>query len=164
MNLNKGDIFESRELVQGEDIDFELTSFFSEPVNPIEFKLLHKMVGKNGEEEAISIINKSYSIKTDPDIDLKTILDRKAKYHKEMVKFFKAVQQTRPRKLEDFLNETRISCVDEYAGLEMTINNEYYLGNYNLNALFIPVHNLRNLEDVFYIIYLLNDYIENERK
>lgn len=154
LETRKSELFDSRELQRGSDIDYEIYSFFTEPEIALEFNVIHKTLGKNPEEEAIVFLNKTYNIKHDPDLDLKIILDRKTKYHKEMVKFFKLLQQTRARKLTDFLVESRNSCLSEFATLNSNMNNE----------LFIPVYSFKNMEDIYYSIYLINDFIENERR
>ena len=76
------DIFDVKEVVQGVDIDYEISTFYSEPAEDIEFNVLHKLcTSKNQEEEAIVMINKMYKLNQDPDLELKTLLERKSKYH-----------------------------------------------------------------------------------
>lgn len=159
------DIFDVKEVSQGAEIDYEISTFYSEPAENIEYSVIHKsLTSKNQEEEAILLLNKTYKLTQDPDLDLKTILERKTKYHKEMVKFYKLIQQTRAKKLADFLNESRDSSLNEYMSILVSINSHYHLANYSLYPLLIPVSNLRNVEDVYLSIFLINELIEKERK
>ena len=164
LESKKGEIFDSRDISRMAEIDYEVSSFFTEAVEPMDFEVIHNTLGRNPEEEGLNVINRQYSVKNDTDIDIKTILDRKTKYHKEMVKFFKLIQQTRARKLEDFLIEARNSSLSEYSALVVLVNTDNFLCNFNLFSLFIPVHQFRNISDMFYSIFLLNDFVESERK
>ena len=156
----KVEVFDSKEFILGQDIDFEISTYFSEPVAFLEYNLL----GKMNEEDGLSMITKTYGVIKDPDIDAKTILERKLRYHKEMVKFLKSIHQTRARKLIDLLHEARNSCLSEYTSITVAINHKYYLGNYNLFPMLIPLSDIRNIEDLYFSIYLINDFIDHERK
>lgn len=109
LEQKRSEIFESKELYMALDIDLELSTYFSEPLKEYEYTIEYKTISKLSEEEALAYIAKKYNTNKDPDVDIKTILDRKLKYHKEMVKFLKSINQTRARKLIDFLYEARNS-------------------------------------------------------
>ena len=160
LSINKAEVFDSKEFILGPDIDLEISTYFSEPVAFLEYKLF----GKVNEEDGLSLIAKTYGVSKDPDIDVKTVLERKLRYHKEMVKFLKSIHQTRARKLIDFLHEARNSCLSEYTSIMVAINHKYYLGNYNLFPLLIPLSDIRNIEDLYFSIHLINDFIDHERK
>ena len=159
------DIFDIKEVTQGSEIDYEVSTFYSEPAENIEYSVIHKLLSsKNQEEEAIVLLNKTYKLTQDSDLDLKTVLERKTKYHKEMIKFYKLIQQTRAKKLIDFLNESRDSSLNEYMSIIVSLNSHYHLANYSLYPLLIPVSNFRNIEDLYFSIFLINEFIEKERK
>ena len=81
-----------------------------------------------------------------------------------MVKFFKLIQQTRSRKLVDFLNESKDSSINEYISIVVSINSHNLVANYSLYPLLIPVSNFRNIEDIYFGIYLINEFVDRERK
>jgi hypothetical protein len=164
LRANKSDFFDGREINLTAEIDYEISTFFAEPIHPTDFEVMHTGLGKNADEEGYAQIMKNYGVKNDPDIDIRIILERKTKYHKDMVKFYKSVQQTRARKLQDFLIEARNSSASEYASLCVNISNDYLLGNYNMFCLFLPTHQFRNIEDIYFSIWAMNDLIESERK